>query len=233
MKTKFAVIIYFTFILFTTIGTLSHEFGHFIVGRYLGYESTIHYGFTKSGDNPLLESKGDSIYQRNKEAIQAQRDYPDKPKMLKLFKINTDNHFWIISGGPFSTMLTGTIGLVLIIFIRKKHQFASKLSHWLCLFFALTWGRQPTNLLAWILGKPINGSSVSNGDEIKLAKYYLEIPDGTIIWITGILGLFVGGYVILKFVPRDKLITFLISGFLGGVSGIILWLKILGPIVLP
>jgi hypothetical protein len=232
MKTKFAITIYFTFILFTTIGTLSHEFGHFIVGRYLGYESTIHFGFTKSGDNPSLECKMDSIYHKNKIAIQSKSEYADKPEMLKLFKINTDNHFWITFGGPFSTMLTGTIGLIIIIFIRKKHQFASKLSHWVCLFLALFWFRQPTNLISWILSKPINGNSKSRGDEIRLAKY-LDLPNGTIIWITGILGLFVGGYVILKFVPRDKLITFLISGFLGGISGIILWLKILGPIILP
>jgi hypothetical protein len=138
----------------------------------------------------------------------------------------------MILGGPFSTMFTGTIGFVLIIFIRKRHQFASKLSHWFCLFLTLTWVREPNTLLAWVSGIPINGSSVFNIDEIKLAKH-LGLPDGTIIWITGILGLIIGGYTILKFVPRDKLMTFLISGFLGGVSGIILWLKILGPFILP
>jgi hypothetical protein len=232
MKTKFAITIYFTFILFTAIGTLSHEFGHFIVGRYLGYESTIHYGFTKSGDNPTLDSKMDSIYTRNKIAIQAKIHYAEKPKMLKLFKINSDNHFSITLGGPFSTMITGTIGFTLIILIRKRHLFASKLPHWFCLFLTLFWFRQPTNLISWILSKPFNGRYSTSADEIRLAKY-LGLPDGTIIWITGILGLIIGGYAILKFVPRDKLMTFLISGFLGGVSGIILWLKILGPIILP
>ena len=57
---KFAFIIYFSFILFTIIGTLSHEFGHFIVGRYLGYQSTIHYSFTKWGGSEL--EKKNSLY---------------------------------------------------------------------------------------------------------------------------------------------------------------------------
>ena len=232
MKTKFAIIIYFTFILFTIIGTLTHEFGHFIVGRYLGYNSTIHYGSTRWGVNPNLDNKMEAIYQRNKEAIQSQKDYAEKLQMLKLFKIDTDYHYWMTLGGPFQTMLTGSTGLLLIVLIRKRHRFASKLSHWLCLFLALFWLRQPTNLISWILSKPFNGRTSMNADEVKLAKY-LELPLGSIIWITGIMGLLIGGFTILKFVPKDKLMTFCIIGFLGGISGFILWLKILGPIILP
>ena len=92
--------------------------------------------------------------------------------------------------------------------------------------------RQPTNLVVWVLKKPINLNNAYRGDEIKLAQY-LNLPLGSIIWITGILGLLICGYAIVKFIPKDRLLTFLVSGFLGGISGIILWLKILGPIILP
>ena len=46
---KFCLAIYFSFIAFTVIGTVSHEFGHFMVGRWLGYETTLHYGYTSFG----------------------------------------------------------------------------------------------------------------------------------------------------------------------------------------
>lgn len=232
MKTKFAIIIYFSMILHTIIVTLTHEFGHFIVGRYLGYKSEIHYGYTSWGKNPDLGSKMEVIYQKNKEAIQSKKDYPEKPLMLKLFKIDTDNHFWMTLGGPFNNILIGTIGFTLILWLRKRHSFANTNFHWFCLFLTFFWMRQPNNLVAWLVKIPINRSNIYSGDEIKLARH-LNLPLGTLIWVTGILGTLICGYAILKFIPRDKLLTFLISGFLGGVSGIILWLKILGPLILP
>jgi hypothetical protein len=232
MKTTFAIIIYFSFILFTVIGTLSHEFGHFIVGRFLGYKSVIHYGYTSWGENPILESKMNAIYLRNKDEIQSKKDYDEKPTMFKLFKIDAGNRFWMTVGGPFTNILIGSIGFMLIIWLRKRHNFATTNFHWFCLFLTFFWMRQPNNLVAWLVKIPMNGSNILRGDEINLARH-LNLPSGTIIWITGILGLLICGYAILKFVPKDKLRTFLISGFLGGISGIILWLKILGPIILP
>ena len=32
------------FILFTVFGTVSHEYGHIIIAKCLGYETTLHYG---------------------------------------------------------------------------------------------------------------------------------------------------------------------------------------------
>ncbi len=232
MKTKFALIIYFSFILFTVIGTLTHEFGHFIVGRFLGYKSVMHYGYTSWGENPILENKMNVIYQRNKDAIQSKKDYDEKPTMFKLFKIDTENRFWMTLGGPFTNILVGSIGFMLVIWLRKRDNIASTNFHWLCLFLTFFWMRQTTNLIAWVVKTPIHRGTINSGDEIKLA-YHLNLPLGSIIWVTGIMGLLICGYAILKFVPKDKLRTFLISGFLGGISGIILWLKILGPIILP
>jgi hypothetical protein len=232
MKTKFAIIIYFTFILFTIIGTLTHEFGHFIVGRYLGSKTSIHYGYTSSSGN-ALDDRIFKIITKNEKAIDLKKgDFPEKEEFERLKIQSSKNKFWMILGGPFQTMLTGTIGFILVLMIRKRHQYASKFAHWICLFLALFWFRQPTNLVSWILSKPFNGKYSTSGDEIRLARY-LELPQETIIWVTGVLGLLTGGYTIVKFVPRNKLMIFCISGFLGGISGFILWLKILGPIILP
>lgn len=70
------------------------------------------------------------------------------------------------------------------------------------------------------------------GDEIKLADHF-SLPEGSIVVTTGILGGLIAAYVILSFIPKDKIIPFCVSGFLGGISGFVLWLKILGPVVMP
>jgi hypothetical protein len=231
MKTKFAFIIYFTFILFTVIGTLTHEFGHFIIGRYLGYKSSIHYGYTSHGRNDLQDEIM-KIYTQNEELIDKKKEFPQKREFEILTKKSDNNKFWVILGGPISNILIGSIGFILVLWFRKKYGYAQTTFHWFCLFLTFFWMRQPNNLFSWLMKTPVNGRSVLNGDEIKLAKY-LNLPLGSIIWTTGILGSFICGYAILKFVPKDKLRLFLMSGFIGGFSGFILWLKILGPVILP
>ena len=92
MKTKFAVIIYFSFILFTVIGTLSHEFGHFIVGRYLGSKTSIHYGSTSWGQSELND-KIIKIYDGNKVAINTKKGFPQKKEFEILTTQSAKNSF--------------------------------------------------------------------------------------------------------------------------------------------
>lgn len=77
MKIKFAIIIYISFIIFTIIGILSHEFGHFIVGRYLGSKTSIHYVSTSWGKSELYD-KIIKIYTENKDAIDAKKEFSQK-----------------------------------------------------------------------------------------------------------------------------------------------------------
>ena len=70
------------------------------------------------------------------------------------------------------------------------------------------------------------------GDELKLASH-LGLPEGSIVVATGILGGLIAAYVIITFIPQKKILPFCVSGFLGGISGFVLWLKVLGPIVMP
>ena len=52
-------LIYFSlgFVLFTIIGTVSHEYGHIIVAKSLGYETTLHYGSMNSYPKGYLEDE--------------------------------------------------------------------------------------------------------------------------------------------------------------------------------
>ena len=43
MEFRKFIILTFIFILFTPIGTISHEYGHIAVAKLLGYKTTLHY----------------------------------------------------------------------------------------------------------------------------------------------------------------------------------------------
>jgi len=171
---KLFLAVFLAFVAFTVIGTLSHEGGHYLVARGFGYSPSIHYGYMMSGENKVYE-EAMAIRARHKKAITSGLDYPEKERFDELAVKAKNQGFWITLGGPLQTMLTGTIGLFLVLWRKSKKAYASSLLDWL----------------------------------------------------------FIATYVILTFVPKEKILTFGIGGLLGGVTGYVLWLKILGPIVMP
>lgn len=60
-----------------------------------------------------------------------------------------------------------------------------------------------------------------------------KLPPLTFSLITGLLGIAIFSYTIFVLIPKKLRITVLLSVFLGGISGSILWLFVLGPITLP
>lgn len=83
------------FISATVIGTLSHEFGHYAVAEYLGYDASINYGSTALNHTGIIPA-GD--------------------------------RFLITLGGPAETILTGTVGVILLLLYRKSYRRASQLN---------------------------------------------------------------------------------------------------------
>jgi len=142
--------------------------------------------------------------------------------------------FWITSGGPIQTMLTGSIGLILIFINRKSFSVSNALSgwQWFLVFIALFWLRQAANLITWLGGYIFKGNFSNRGDEIRLAKY-LGLSNWTILSFTGLIGLTVLTFIIIKIVPLKQRLTFMASGLFGGIVGYILWLKVLGKIIIP
>jgi hypothetical protein len=51
--------------------------------------------------------------------------------------------------------------------------------------------------------------------------------------VTGIIGVIVLVIVTFKFIPKLQLMTFILSGIIGGVAGYLLWLEWLGPVIMP
>ncbi|GHA37071.1 hypothetical protein GCM10007103_18010 [Salinimicrobium marinum] len=44
VRIKPLIFLSLTFVLFTAIGTISHEYGHIVIAESLGYDTTLHYG---------------------------------------------------------------------------------------------------------------------------------------------------------------------------------------------
>ncbi len=144
------------------------------------------------------------------------------------------HRFLITLGGPMQTMLTGTIGLFLLFVFRKSFQSKQKLSfgQWSLIFITLFWLRQTANLAVGIGIFLFRGHFSQRSDEVVLARHW-HLPGETISILTGTLGTLVLAIVIFIFIPKPQRLTFMVSGISGGVMGYLLWLKWLGPVIMP
>ena len=188
------------FILFTVIGTLSHELGHYFVARILGYEASINYASTHY-DHDRSTSIGDSLL--------------------------------ITMGGPLQTMIFGSIGVILVIWNKKKYMSKNEPGWklWLGVLLSLFWLRELFNFLLGLLTLLFARSQFTAGDEIKIAMAFslpiLSVSMASAILATGVLCL------MLYVLPKKVRFTFLAALCFGGIMGYLIWLKWLGPVLLP
>jgi hypothetical protein len=204
MDKKLFIVLFFSFIAATIIGTVSHEFGHYIVAKYFGYDTQIHYASTSW-------------------------HYPDPNN-----PIVTGYPIAITLGGPIQTMFTGTIGIVILFLSRNSFFQADKLSfrQWFIIFISLFWLRQTANLCTWLGSYFVNGKLSSRGDEIHIANYY-HLPNWTVVTTTAIIGTLLLAIIIFKFIPLGQRSTFLSAGLTGGIAGYIFWLVLFGKYIMP
>lgn len=208
-----------TFILFTAIGTVTHECGHLVAARALGYDATIHYASTSYG-----RSSGEVA-----NFAKASRDAYDQG----VSKSKSDQ-LLIVAGGPLQTMLTGIIGLTILLW-RKRSRSGNRLTRfdWFAVFLALFWLREVFNLTMSVSSGIIASSgSYFSGDEKKISVL-LGLWEGTMSCSLGAIGLMVALYIICAVIPARLRLTFILSGVVGGVVGYVLWMEVVGPVVLP
>jgi len=223
------------FIAFTVIGTVSHESGHYIVARCFGYQARINYTstyffFNDTTNEAFIKSQW-QLYQKQ---IKAKQKFPDQEKWDRLMLKRQHDNFWITLGGALQTMLTGTIGLILLFFLRRRYFSSQKLSFllWVLIFITLFWLRQAANFFVGVTNLMLHGSIRSHSDEFILAGY-LNYPRWSISIITASIALIVLVFVIFKFIPLKQRLTFILAGLLGGVSGYLLWLTFFGKFIMP
>lgn len=202
-KLLFSLII--TFVLFTIIGTVSHETGHYLAAKIVGLDVIVHYGSTST----IIPDDFDGI-------------------------ITKSELFLVTLGGPLQTIFTGTLGLSLLLYNRKKIISLKKLKiiHWFYIFLSLFWLRQSFNFITLITKYFIKGRYSKQMDEIKLARN-LDIHDFSILIPTAFIGLLVAFYIISKYIPYNQRFTFIVSGLIGGILGFYFWLILFGKFILP
>lgn len=243
---KSLLILTIGFILFTVIGTISHEYGHIIVAKSFGYETTLHYGSMNYLPKGYLEDK-DVIAVRDLTKDYVDIEYDSWPKDIKEKTEEYNNilqkRYWnkksnsgllVTVGGPLQTTLTGTIGLLILLWRRKSiYKNGLKVLDWLAIFLSLFWLREIFNLVTSIGGELISPNGTwFGGDELYISQS-LNLWSGTISLILATIGTIIAIYVVFRIIPKKIRLTFILSGFVGGIVGFILWMNIIGPKILP
>lgn len=218
------------FMVFTVVGTLTHELGHIAVARVLGYHTTLHYASMNSYSSKMMKLMDDRI------------KFPNKPEVLnqeawEIASFKPKNHRLMITlGGPLQTMLTGLLGFYILFKRRQKRRSRPfKFIDWLAVFLALFWLREVFNY-TWTLvtgywkNKP--EYFVGNGDETKLSILF-GLPNYVVPTVCAVLGLIICSIVVFRYVPKKERATFVVSGAIGGGLGFYLWMYVVGPMVLP
>jgi len=135
-------------------------------------------------------------------------------------------------GGPLQTMLTGTIGVAGLLYIRMRTAVdAYKPKHLLWLTLAFFWSRAVFNEVLLWGNYLINNQWARSGDETKLFTYF-NMPQ-----IYGHLILFCVSSAILLWVTfgilQQHRKQFIIWGAVGSLCGGLLWVYIVGKYVMP
>jgi hypothetical protein len=141
---------------------------------------------------------------------------------------------YVTIGGPLQTILTGIIGLI-ILFLRRKYIQTEglKIIDWLAVFLGLFWLREVFNLVHSFGSEIISPNGRwFGGDEYHISNG-LNLWAGTIPILLGAIGLLVSVYIVFQIVPKNLRLTFILSGLIGGITGFILWMNIIGPKILP
>ena len=227
---KKSVLIILSFILFTIIGTLSHEAGHILPAKILGYQTTLHYGSMEWISEFLIYSN--TLYKKYATADKIPQEESEHLNKLKS-KEKNDN-FWILIGGPVQTIVTGMLGMVIL--YRRKHTLNKTpfgLINWLGVFLSLFWSRQIFNFLigglTYLSGRK---NTPFGGDEVEISMF-LGLPNGTAGIFTAMLAILICSFIVFLIVPRQDRKVFISSGIIGSVLGYLIWFEWIGPWILP
>ncbi|QEE51245.1 hypothetical protein FUA48_17250 [Flavobacterium alkalisoli] len=219
------------FIAATVVGTLTHELGHIAVAKMLGYKTELHYAYMVHYDSPH-ELEFYDFYDQNSKVITGNKD----PEIIKKFKElrerDKKENLLVVLGGPLQTMLTGTIGFLLLWFNRKKIGNKLTLVQWVLVFLTFFLSRQVYNFLSGILFLIIKGKWGHGDDETRISQLF-DLP----VWFVGLATALIAAVflaiTVFKLIPKQQRLTFITAGIIGSGFGVLIWLKYFGPVILP
>ncbi len=239
---KLAIYFIISFMLFTVIGTLTHEMGHITVAKYFGYETELHYGsmnyFHKGEKNDIDAIRHFEILKENFEAIKNDEYFKGKEEYLLLDKLLDKkyppykNDHYIIWGGPIQTILTSFLGLFILYYRKSKKKVSFQILDWIGIFLSLFILREVFNFVMAMFSFFVHSNFNFHGDEFRLSRYY-GCNEWVIPFFTVLLGIWISLYIIFKVIPKKHRFTFILSGLIGGILGFLIWFGVIGKYFLP
>lgn len=236
--------LFFLFVLFYGIESFTHECGHYIAARVVGHrQPVIHYKSTDTGRNALQEefrwfgkTYKDKIARRERlpnheRYAEVCTQLEDAWEQMKAQKF-TREHAIIAMAGPLETVLTGMVGLLIMLYKRKKFEQAERLKvwQWIVVFAALFWLVPAVGLFAGIAFMVVPGLSDTSSDIYRMCLHF-GINNSVVYLAMGALGV-MAVVATFKLVPRKQRLTLGMALIVGGTTGYFLW-NIVGPVVLP
>lgn len=215
------------FFFVSLIGMTLHEFVRKTKAKSLGYESV--YGPSCLGQlvfaSEKMQAAFQPIHQENLEAIRSNLPFKDEDKWKKLVNQDKKDHALIELSGFIFTISISLAGLILL-FARRKYQKKTNFTFidWLGVYLSLFIMKELITSLSWItLG-------FMPCEHAKFYQYF-HLPIREYDWIILSFCLFIVLFTIIMFVPKRRIIPFLIAGLTGGSSGIIIWYFYFGKFV--
>lgn len=205
--------IFLFFLLMAAIGTVAHECGHYIAGLFTGFRPTVHYMYTMCLDGDGMGTLTEAAYVRR--------------------------HIVMTLGGPLQTILTGCIGVVGLLIIRRKQNIdAHNVRHLFWITLAYFFSRNVFNTIWYFISYFYTGYWSERADESKLLHYlYLHYTHWPSTQLAGYILLLLINAAVLAWVTfvivKQHRWQLILWGFLGSMAGYVLWIYILGPLVLP
>lgn len=217
------------FILATIVGAVTHELGHIAVAKMQGYKTELHYGsMNYTGEK---HKQLETYYDTHKKQIMTADTTEGKVFRKMLNKVEHES-FLIRLGGPIQTMLTGTLGFILLWINRRKISYRLSAWQWTFVFLAFFWSRQVAIFFQKITFRLFSIKTKMTGDEERIA-HHLDINEWLPISAWAFLGTLVLIIVTFIYIPKQQRFTFVCAGVTGSAIGFILWMDVLGPVILP
>lgn len=197
-------LILLAFIFMVPIGTLHHEYGHYLAAIAFDYKAKIHHGST-SWHNEKTDS------QKSSAEIRCQ-------SML------------IGTAGPSWTILFGLMGFG-ILYRRSRRQKTFDHYSFLSLFLTFFLSRQVFNFFMLLFLVFFYGR-IGRGDETTLSQA-LEWPYWSIPFLLFVPAVILLSYAVFILLPRHYRLDWIMCGILGSGIGYWCWFEWLGPVILP
>lgn len=225
-------VVYFSlcFVFLTIFGTVSHEYGHIIVAKYLGYSTTLHYSSMEWNSKAKTETL--ALFLENKSLIKNRLSlYQSKNSNNDIQKIYYDE-FLIGLGGISQTILTGSTSFIALLLRKRKNQIFD-LAQWILILLSLFWLRPVFNLIkGMVLFYFKKSNSLYGGDEQRISNY-LNMHEGALSLMCGLIGILIAIVIFFKIVPFKYRLSFFYAALVGSFAGFVLWMYFLGPLLLP